>query len=37
MNQILQVLSINLFEKITIKNLFEKDVTTIVSNQLELF
>lgn len=37
MNQILQVLSISLFEKTEIKNLFEKDVTIIISNQQKLF
>ena len=37
MNQILQILSINLFEKTPLKNLFETDKTTIVSNQQSLF
>lgn len=37
MNQILQILSISLFEKTAIKNLFEKDNTIIISNQQTLF
>ena len=37
MNQILQILSISLFEKTPLKNLFEKANTTIVSNQQLLF
>ena len=37
MNQILQILSISLFEKTPFKNLFEKDNTIIVSNQQSLF
>lgn len=37
MNQILQILSISLFEKTAIKKLFEKDDTIIISNQQSLF
>ena len=37
MNQILQILSISLFEKTPFKNLFERDNTIIVSNQQSLF
>ena len=37
MNQILQILSISLFEKTPFKNLFEKENTIIVSNQQLLF
>ena len=37
MNQILQILSISLFEKTPFKNLFEKENTIIVSNQQSLF
>jgi hypothetical protein len=37
MNQILQILSISLFEKIPIQNLFEKIDTIIISNQQSLF
>lgn len=37
MNQILQVLSISLFEKATMKNLFENENTNIISNQQSLF
>jgi hypothetical protein len=37
MNQILQILSISLFEKIPIKNLFEKENTKNISNQQSLF
>ena len=37
MNQILQILSISLFEKIPINKLFEKDDTIIISNQQSLF
>jgi hypothetical protein len=37
MNQILQILSISLFEKIPLKNLFEKENTNNVSNQTSLF
>ena len=37
MNQILQILSISLFEKTAIKNLFEKNDTIIISNQQSLF
>ena len=37
MNQILQVLSISLFEKTRIKRLFEKEATNDVSNQQSLF
>lgn len=37
MNQILQILSISLFEKTAMKNLFEKDDTIIISNQQSLF
>ena len=37
MNQILQILSISLFEKIPLKDLFENNNTTIVSNQQLLF
>jgi hypothetical protein len=37
MNQILQILSISLFEKIEIKKLFEKDDTINISNQQSLF
>ena len=37
MNQILQILSINLFEKTAIKKLFEKEDTIIISNQQSLF
>ena len=37
MNQILQVLSISLFEKIPMKNLFEKENTNNISNQQSLF
>jgi len=37
MNQILQILSISLFEKIPINKLFEKDDTIIISNQKSLF
>ena len=37
MNQILQVLSISLFEKTQIKSLFEKEATKDVSNQQSLF
>lgn len=37
MNQILQILSISLFEKTPLKNLFEKDNAIIVSNQQLLF
>ena len=37
MNQILQILSISLFEKIPITNLFEKENTNTLSNQQSLF
>ena len=37
MNQILQILSISLFEKIPLKNLLENNNTTIISNQQLLF
>ena len=37
MNQILQILSISLFEKVPIKNLFEKENTNDISNQPSLF
>ena len=37
MNQILQILSISLLEKIQLKDLFEKNNTIIVSNQQLLF
>ena len=37
MNQILQILSISLFEKTAIKKLFEKDDTISISNQQSLF
>lgn len=37
MNQILQILSISLFEKTPIKNLFEKENTNTISNQQSLF
>ena len=37
MNQILQILSISLFEKNPIKSLFEKENTNTISNQRTLF
>jgi hypothetical protein len=37
MNQILQILSISLFEKTPVKNLFEKENTNIISIQQSLF
>jgi len=37
MNQILQILSISLFEKTAIKKLFEKDDAISISNQQSLF
>lgn len=37
MNQILQILSISLFEKVPIKDLFERGDTNIISNQQSLF
>jgi hypothetical protein len=37
MNQILQILSISLFEKIPLTNLFENGDTIIISNQQLLF